>query len=166
MPSVCLSCVQVLCDKDPSVMSAALCGLYELIVTDAAPYKNLVASFVSILKQVAEHRLPKTYDYHKTPAPFIQVRERDEDTYQISESFLLRSRIGPPCPRLMCRFWKKPLALSFHSSSIARGGWAGLLLVEDRTLHSQADSNVYLLFSFPSKVVHSTCPCDDLLGEL
>lgn len=55
-------------------MSAALCGLYDLIVTDAAPYKNLVASFVSILKQVAEHRLPKTYDYHRTPAPFIQVR--------------------------------------------------------------------------------------------
>ncbi|GAQ89669.1 Adaptin family protein [Klebsormidium nitens] len=65
---------QVLCDKDPSVMSAALCGLYELIVADAAPYKNLVASFVSILKQVAEHRLPKTYDYHKTPAPFIQIK--------------------------------------------------------------------------------------------
>ena len=31
--------------------------------------------------QVAEHRLPKAFDYHKTPAPFIQV-------YQISYALL------------------------------------------------------------------------------
>eukprot|EP00850_Spirogloea_muscicola_P017883 SM000158S02015 [mRNA] locus=s158:129318:134894:+ [translate_table: standard] len=65
---------QVLCDKDPSVMSAALCALHDLIALDAGPYKNLTASFVSILKQVAEHRLPKLYDYHRTPAPFIQIK--------------------------------------------------------------------------------------------
>eukprot|EP00897_Mesotaenium_endlicherianum_P006964 jgi/Mesen1/6296/ME000325S05437 len=65
---------QVLCDKDPSVMTASLCALYELIATDAAPYKNLVGSFVSILKQVAESRLPTVYNYHKTPAPFVQVK--------------------------------------------------------------------------------------------
>lgn len=65
---------QVLCDKDPSVMSAALCVLHELIASDAAPYKNLTGSFVSILKQVAESRLPSVYNYHKTPAPFIQIK--------------------------------------------------------------------------------------------
>jgi len=65
--------MQILCDKDPSVMSAALCALLDLVASDVKAFKNLTASFVSILKQVAEHRLPKAYDYHRTPAPFIQV---------------------------------------------------------------------------------------------
>ena len=65
---------QALCDKDPSVMAASLCGLHDLIAADPSPYRNLAPSFVSILKQVVEGRLPSTYNYHKTPAPFIQVR--------------------------------------------------------------------------------------------
>ena len=28
---------------------------------------------VVIVLQVSEHRLPKAFDYHRTPAPFIQV---------------------------------------------------------------------------------------------
>lgn len=65
---------QMLCDKDPSVMAAALCALHDAASHDPRPYRNLVPSFVSILKQVSEHRLPKTYDYHRTPAPFIQIK--------------------------------------------------------------------------------------------
>lgn len=64
----------MLCDKDPSVMSAALCALHDLVVADPGGYKNLVGSFVSILKQVAESRLPAVYNYHKTPAPFVQIK--------------------------------------------------------------------------------------------
>ena len=41
-----------LCDKEPSVMSAALSALHEVIKYDPRPYKNLVPSFTSILKQV------------------------------------------------------------------------------------------------------------------
>lgn len=62
-----------LCDNDPGVMGATLCPLYDLIAADVNSYKDLVVSFVSILKQVAERRLPKSYDYHQMPAPFIQV---------------------------------------------------------------------------------------------
>lgn len=63
-----------LSDNDPSVMGATLCPLYDLITVDANSYKDLVVSFVSILKQVAEHRLPKSYDYHQMPAPYIQIK--------------------------------------------------------------------------------------------
>lgn len=63
-----------LSDNDPSVMGAALCPLFDLITIDANAYKDLVGSFVSILKQVAERRLPKSYDYHQMPAPFIQIK--------------------------------------------------------------------------------------------
>ncbi|CAL0313224.1 unnamed protein product [Lupinus luteus] len=61
-------------DNDPGVMGAALCPLYDLIVADVNSYKDLVVSFVSILKQVAERRLSKSYDYHQMPAPFIQIK--------------------------------------------------------------------------------------------
>lgn len=63
-----------LCDNDPGVMGATLCPLFDLITDDPNPYKDLVVSFVSILKQVAEHRLPKSYDYHQMPAPFVQIK--------------------------------------------------------------------------------------------
>lgn len=65
--------LQRLCDNDPGVMGATLCPLFDLITVDVNSYKDLVISFVSILKQVAERRLPKSYDYHQMPAPFIQV---------------------------------------------------------------------------------------------
>ncbi|KAJ9511423.1 hypothetical protein QJQ45_029917 [Haematococcus lacustris] len=59
---------------DPGVMSAALCALHDAVKADPRPYKNLIPSFTSILKQVSEHRLPKAYDYHRFPAPFIQIK--------------------------------------------------------------------------------------------
>jgi AP-4 complex subunit epsilon-1 len=65
---------EMICDKDPSVMSAAVCALHELILHDAEPHKNLTSSFVSVLKQVIDKRLPKSYEYHKTPAPFVQIK--------------------------------------------------------------------------------------------
>jgi AP-4 complex subunit epsilon-1 len=67
--------LQKLCDNDPGVMGATLCPLYDLVLEDPNAYKDLVVSFVNILKQVAERRLPTSYDYHQMPAPFIQVRE-------------------------------------------------------------------------------------------
>ena len=37
-------------------MSAALCALHEVIARDARSYKNLIPSFVSILKQVSQQQ--------------------------------------------------------------------------------------------------------------
>ncbi|KAJ3678305.1 hypothetical protein LUZ60_002108 [Juncus effusus] len=63
-----------LCDNDPGVMGATLCPLFDLISEDANAYKDLVTSLVGILKQVAEKKLPTSYDYHHMPAPFIQIK--------------------------------------------------------------------------------------------
>ncbi len=65
---------RALCDKDPAVMGASLHIFADLCKVDPTPYKDLVSSFVSILKQVTEHRLPRDFDYHRTPAPWIQLR--------------------------------------------------------------------------------------------
>ncbi|CAM9395079.1 unnamed protein product [Sphacelaria rigidula] len=65
---------RMLCDRDPSVMGAALCLLHDMARVDASSYKDLVPSFVSILKQITEHRLPRDFDYHRMPAPWIQMR--------------------------------------------------------------------------------------------
>lgn len=36
--------------------------------------QDIVPSFVSILKQITDHRLPREFDYHRMPAPWIQMR--------------------------------------------------------------------------------------------
>ena len=54
-------------------MCASLSALTEVASREPRAYKNLVPSFVSILKQVVENKLPRSYEYHKAPAPFIQV---------------------------------------------------------------------------------------------
>ena len=63
-----------LCDRDPSVMIASMAAIYELAVVEPAPLKPLVPSFISILRQTVQRRLPKSYEYHRVPAPFLQVR--------------------------------------------------------------------------------------------
>ncbi|KAI9907848.1 hypothetical protein PsorP6_004105 [Peronosclerospora sorghi] len=65
---------RTLCDRDPSVMGTTLCILHDLAEATPTNYKDLVPSFVSILKQITEHRLPREFDYHRIPAPWIQIR--------------------------------------------------------------------------------------------
>lgn len=59
--------------KEPSVMFATLAGLHELAKRDPAPYRNLVHYFTNILKQASEGKLGRTWDYHRAPAPFVQI---------------------------------------------------------------------------------------------
>jgi AP-4 complex subunit epsilon-1 len=64
---------RALCDKEPSVMAATLPLFQDMIQDDVMQFKDLVPSFVSILKQITEHRLPREYDYHRIPSPWIQM---------------------------------------------------------------------------------------------
>ena len=64
---------KLLCDKDPSVMGATLSAFGEAVKASPDDFRNLVGSFVSILNQIIEGKLPRSYDYHKAPAPFLQI---------------------------------------------------------------------------------------------
>lgn len=55
-------------------MAAALNLFYDMAQNNASQFKDLTPSFVSILKQIIDHRLPKDFDYHKVPAPWMQVK--------------------------------------------------------------------------------------------
>lgn len=46
-------------------MAAVLPALHEAARLDPPAARPLAPSLVSILRQVLDHRLPKTYDYHK-----------------------------------------------------------------------------------------------------
>jgi hypothetical protein len=76
---------RALCDKDPCVMGATLPLFQAIIMDDPMLFKDLVPSFVSILKQIIEHRLPRDFDYHRIPSPWIQV----ELTFSVSKLSLL-----------------------------------------------------------------------------
>ncbi|CAD7971328.1 unnamed protein product [Amoebophrya sp. A120] len=65
---------KVLCDQDPSVMGASLYMLHDLAKQNTIANKDLVPSFLSILKQIIDHRLPREFDYHRVPAPWIQIK--------------------------------------------------------------------------------------------
>lgn len=65
---------RALCDKDPSVMAASLNLFFDLVKQTPAKFKNLTNSFVVILKQVIDHKLAREYDYHRIPAPWIQIK--------------------------------------------------------------------------------------------
>ena len=64
---------KILCDRDPGVMGASLGIIETLAKANPIAFKDLVSSLVSILKQIIEHRLPREYDYHKMPAPWMQM---------------------------------------------------------------------------------------------
>ena len=63
----------VLCDQDPAVMASSLPLILEMAHANVLAWRDLVPHLVSILKQIVEHRLPKDFDYHRIPAPWIQM---------------------------------------------------------------------------------------------
>uniref|UniRef100_A0A8C9H0H3 Clathrin/coatomer adaptor adaptin-like N-terminal domain-containing protein n=1 Tax=Piliocolobus tephrosceles TaxID=591936 RepID=A0A8C9H0H3_9PRIM len=65
---------KLLCDVDPSVMGASL-NLIHCIAKNHLTYCiKLVPYLVSILKQICENKISKDYEYHRIPAPWIQIK--------------------------------------------------------------------------------------------
>ena len=63
---------KMLCDYEPAVMAATLPFYREMAIKNPEKIKELVGPFTVILKQVIENKLPKEFNYHRFPGPWIQ----------------------------------------------------------------------------------------------
>ena len=63
---------RLLCDPEPAVMAATLPFYKEMALKSPEKIKELVSPFIVILKQVIENKLPKEFNYHRFPGPWIQ----------------------------------------------------------------------------------------------
>ncbi|TMW60681.1 hypothetical protein Poli38472_000723 [Pythium oligandrum] len=132
---------RALCDRDPSVMGASLCILHDLALVNPTEYKDLVPSFVSILKQITEHRLPREFDYHRIPAPWIQIRllqllallgqadqQTSEGMYEVLHDVMRRADTGInvgyaiiyECVRTVTTIYPNSTLLDAAAASISR----------------------------------------------
>ena len=64
---------KTLSDRDPSVMAASLHLTHLFVAENAHMCKVLAPNLISILTQIVDHRLPNNFDYHRTPAPWMQI---------------------------------------------------------------------------------------------
>ena len=102
---------RVLYDRDPAVMGSSLSVLYELCKPDPVPYKHLIPAFVSILKQIIDHKLSRDFDYTQShariPAPWMQIKllkilavlaagdqKASAEVYEVLSDVMKRADIG------------------------------------------------------------------------
>jgi len=132
---------KVLCDSDPSVMGASLHLLHDMARDNPAGSKDLVPSFVSILKQVTEHRLSRDYDYHRIPAPWLQVKllqilatlghadqKASEQMYEVIGDCMRRADSGVnvgyaivyECVKAIAKIYPNPPLIELAASNISR----------------------------------------------
>lgn len=132
---------RALCDRDPAVMGASLCVIESMATHDATPFKDLVPSLVSILKQVIEHRLPSDFDYHRMPAPWMQMAilrilailavgdaHASSECYEVISDCLSRADVGAnsgyaviyECIRTITKIYPNPVLLDAAAESISR----------------------------------------------
>ena len=133
---------RLLCDFDPSVMAATLPYFKEMCMKNPEKYKDLVSPLIVILKQVIEHKLPREYDYHRFPGPWIQVilleilsilgrddKQASENMYEILQQCLRRAddtginigyAIVYQCLKTICTIYPNPHLIELASNTISR----------------------------------------------
>lgn len=133
---------RLLCDRDPAVMGSTLNVIETLARVDVQPFKDLVPSLISILKQICERRLPSEYDYHRIPAPWMQMKivrilsvlgKNDmgcsEGMYEILSECLRKAEeaginasnaIAYECIRCITNIYPNPVLLDAAGASISR----------------------------------------------
>ncbi|KAL7543085.1 hypothetical protein ACHAXR_013039 [Thalassiosira sp. AJA248-18] len=133
---------RLLCDRDPAVMGATLNVIEAMARVDVQPFKDLVPSLISILKQICERRLPSEYDYHRIPAPWMQMKivrilsvigkndsNSSEGMYEIVGDCLRKSEeaginasnaIAYECIRCITNIYPNPVLLDLAGASISR----------------------------------------------
>nr|CAG8500495.1 8026_t:CDS:10 [Entrophospora candida] len=65
---------QLLTRKDPHTLNALLCLYADFVKANPASFKDLVPFLINVLEQVLDRWLPRTYDFHGVPAPWIQIK--------------------------------------------------------------------------------------------
>jgi AP-4 complex subunit epsilon-1 len=133
---------RLLCDYDPAVMAASLNYFYDVVKKSPESYRDLVSSFTVILKQVIEHKLPREFDYHRFPAPWIQVKlleilsllgtddqHTSENMYEILTQVLRRAddtginigyAIVYQCVRTICIIYPNQHLIELAATTISR----------------------------------------------
>ena len=122
-------------------MGASLPILLELAKEDASSVRDLAPSFVSVLKQITEHRLPRDFDYHRIPAPWIQInllkilgylgnadQSTSEHMYEVLHQVMKRADTGInvgyaivyECIRTITRIYPNAMLLDTAAASISR----------------------------------------------
>ena len=142
MPDVDDRMRRLLCDFDPSVMAATLNYFSDVSKKNPERYKDLVSPLIVILKQVIEHKLPREFDYHRFPAPWIQVKlleilsflgrddqSASENMYEILSQTLRRAddtginigyAIVYQCLRTICIIYPNQHLIELAATTISR----------------------------------------------
>eukprot|EP00747_Dinoflagellata_sp_TGD_P096813 gnl/TRDRNA2_/TRDRNA2_166944_c1_seq1.p1 gnl/TRDRNA2_/TRDRNA2_166944_c1~~gnl/TRDRNA2_/TRDRNA2_166944_c1_seq1.p1 ORF type:complete len:911 (+),score=179.30 gnl/TRDRNA2_/TRDRNA2_166944_c1_seq1:310-2733(+) len=122
-------------------MGASLHIFYSIAKDSPQSCKDLVPSFVSILKQITEHRLPRDFDYHRMPAPWLQVKllsilsclgasdqKASEQMYEILQEVVRRADSGVnvgyaiiyECVKCITKIYPEHSLLELAASNVSR----------------------------------------------
>lgn len=132
---------KVLCDRDPAVMGSCLNVIEDMAKRNPVGIKSLIPSLVSILKQISERRLPEEFNYHRVPAPWMQIRvvrilsllgradaEASNGMYEVLNETMKQADVGInagyaivyECIKCITKIYPNPKLLDAAGEAIAR----------------------------------------------